>query len=229
MELQLTDDDLMNTDNLLRTALGGWLRSHHGANATATESVPLKAVAMDLIDEGVCEERARDEIQRVIEYLQLDGARVKREPFQLNDHILDLLKRHAPGAARYFAADRPELCSVNGDARKIKIFLSILVENALKFSQHKTKKLIFLRRALEVGSNVFVLGDNGEGFKQEFASQILSPYFEIPEPSINERGAGLGLATAARIAKLHGGKIWVESRPGEGTRIFFQLSSEEDA
>ena len=229
MELQLTDYESINTDTLLRTALGNWLRDHHGANASAKESVPLKAVAIDLIDEGVCEERARDEIQRVIDYLQLDGARVKREAFQLDEHIAHLLKKKAPAAARYFAADRPEQCLIHGDARKIKMFLAILVENALQFSQHKSRNLIFLRRALEVGPEVFVLGDNGEGFKQEFASQILSPYFEVPEPSINDRGAGLGLATAAKIAKLHNGRIWVESRPGEGTRIFFQLSGEADA
>jgi signal transduction histidine kinase len=63
-----------------------------------------------------------------------------------------------------------------------------------------------------------MVGDNGTGIAEEDRDRIFEPYFTT-KPS----GLGLGLDLTRRIVEAHGGKIVVDSQPGEGTRIRVHL------
>ena len=67
----------------------------------------------------------------------------------------------------------------------------------------------------------FEVADTGEGIPAEYQAQIFNKYFRVPG-SIRE-GTGLGLSIAKNIIEAHGGKIGVESAPGQGSTFWFTL------
>lgn len=69
---------------------------------------------------------------------------------------------------------------------------------------------------------VFSVADNGIGFEQAYAKQIFG-LFKRLHPRSEYKGTGIGLAVCARIVEHYGGRIWAESKPGEGSRFFFAL------
>jgi signal transduction histidine kinase len=71
------------------------------------------------------------------------------------------------------------------------------------------------------GGVLFTVSDTGPGIPKEHLSHIFTPYWQAKR---TERlGAGLGLPIAKGIVEAHGGEIWAESEPGEGTRFLFTL------
>ena len=66
--------------------------------------------------------------------------------------------------------------------------------------------------------------DNGVGFAEQYAHKLFGMFQQLHHDSQFE-GAGLGLFTAKRIIEVHGGRIWAQSRPGEGASFFFTLES----
>jgi len=66
--------------------------------------------------------------------------------------------------------------------------------------------------------------DNGIGMKQEEQERIFEPFYQLDNPISRERsGTGLGLTIAKQIVEKHGGRIWVESEYGKGSRFTFTL------
>ena len=66
--------------------------------------------------------------------------------------------------------------------------------------------------------------DNGIGIKKEDQERIFEPFSQLDSPLTGEKGGtGLGLAIARQIIEEHGGRIWVESEYGKGSRFTFTL------
>jgi signal transduction histidine kinase len=71
------------------------------------------------------------------------------------------------------------------------------------------------------GEVLFTVADTGPGVPKEHQRDIFSPYWQAKR---TERlGAGLGLPIAKGIVEAHGGRIWVESEAGRGSRFYFTL------
>jgi signal transduction histidine kinase len=67
------------------------------------------------------------------------------------------------------------------------------------------------------------VSDNGPGIAPEFQQEIFDEYFRLTPAGMRAEGYGLGLAIARRLVHAAGGKIWVESEPGAGSKFFFLL------
>ena len=66
--------------------------------------------------------------------------------------------------------------------------------------------------------------DNGIGVRREEQGKIFAPFCQLENPLTDEKsGTGLGLTIARQIIERHGGRIWVESEYGEGSRFTFTL------
>jgi len=109
-----------------------------------------------------------------------------------------------------------------GDASLVEILLDNLIGNAWKYSRKKDISKITVGYTLHQGSNVFFVSDNGTGFDMKFAGNLFKPFNRLHSPDEFE-GSGIGLATVSRIIERHHGKIWAESKIGEGATFFFTL------
>jgi two-component system sensor histidine kinase ChiS len=70
----------------------------------------------------------------------------------------------------------------------------------------------------------FLVSDTGTGIPREEHDAIFEEFHQVGVPKAGgQSGAGLGLAITKRLVELQGGRIWVESAPGEGSRFFFTM------
>ena len=118
---------------------------------------------------------------------------------------------------------RPDLPMIQADAGRVLQVLSNLVSNAVKFTPPGGRISI---RVVPEGRQVRLsVTDTGCGIPPGQLSQVFGRFWQA-DPA-DRRGIGLGLAISKAIVEAHGGRIWVESRVGEGTTFHFTLSASE--
>ena len=138
----------------------------------------------------------------------------------------------AEAAAVRLTADLPEACPAEVDRVQIERLISNLLSNALKFTPEGGQVLVTLRLAPnqageQPGERIeLVVEDTGCGIPSEQLPHIFDRFYRVPGGGVApgpEQGLGLGLSFVAWIAKVHGGKIHVESTVGKGTRFTVEL------
>jgi len=115
---------------------------------------------------------------------------------------------------------------VNGDRDKIMHVLMNLLGNAFEFTPPGGK--VWISAALHTkDSGPFILvevGDTGRGIAADHHELIFREFAQVDSSASRaHHGTGLGLTIARRFVELHGGRIWVESELGCGSRFFFTL------
>jgi signal transduction histidine kinase len=115
----------------------------------------------------------------------------------------------------------PHLPAARGDERKLTQVLLNLVGNAIKFTDAGE---VAIKASAANGSFTVAVCDTGPGIAEAEQAKIFEE-FQQADSSITKKkgGTGLGLAIAKRIVELHGGRIWVESSPGQGSTFSFTL------
>ena len=108
---------------------------------------------------------------------------------------------------------------VMADPERIQQTLSNLVGNAIKFCQAGSKIVVVARR--DADGVVISVVDNGKGIAADHLPRVFDRYWQSSRT--DRQGAGLGLAISKGIVEAHGGRIWIESKPGEGTTASFSL------
>jgi signal transduction histidine kinase len=120
------------------------------------------------------------------------------------------------------AADVDMIC---GDERRLRQVVFNLLSNAVKFTPAGGNVAVSTAR---VGSEVQVaVADTGPGIEAADRERIFEEFQQTAVGISQREGTGLGLALSRRLVELHGGRIWVESEPGLGSRFVFALPSEE--
>ena len=114
---------------------------------------------------------------------------------------------------------------VEGDERRVRQIVFNLLSNAVKFTPQGGSVVVATER---VGEEAQIsVTDTGPGIPAEDQERIFEE-FQQTDVGVTEReGTGLGLALSRRLVELHGGRIWVESEPGRGSRFVFTLPLEE--
>ena len=115
-----------------------------------------------------------------------------------------------------------DLPSVFADQRRMMQVLLNLIENALKFSEDKGEIFITMLHRTNQWVEVIVR-DNGPGIPQEEQQRIFVDRVRLPQTSQETIGFGIGLSVCRRIVEVHGGKIWVVSKPTEGACFYFTV------
>ena len=111
------------------------------------------------------------------------------------------------------------LIDANGDLL-LRLFQNLIM-NAIKYAG-EGPPVIHISASTSDGETVFAVKDNGIGIDQKYHQQIFDPFRRLHTASEHE-GTGIGLATCKRIVEQHGGRIWVESQPGEGSTFLFAI------
>jgi signal transduction histidine kinase len=107
------------------------------------------------------------------------------------------------------------------DAARVKQVLINLLANAVKFSPEGGR--VWMRAVSDDGAVRVEVGDTGTGIEQQDQQRIFLEFQQAARDSGNPQGTGLGLTLAKRFVELHGGKIWLKSEVGRGSRFFFTL------
>jgi two-component system sensor histidine kinase/response regulator len=110
---------------------------------------------------------------------------------------------------------------VSGMPHYIEDIVRRLLDNAIKFSKPEGHVWIEANAADDMG--ILSVRDDGIGIPPDGLSQLFQRFEQIAQDESEERGAGLGLAIAGQLVRLHGGDIRVESRLGEGSTFTVAL------
>lgn len=121
---------------------------------------------------------------------------------------------------------RDELPEVTADESQLTQLFQNLIANAIKFRRKDVNPQI--RVSVEQKGNewVFCVRDNGIGIESRFSERIFT-IFQRLHTREEYPGTGVGLAICRRIVERHGGRIWVEAKPGEGSSFYFTLPAGE--
>lgn len=119
------------------------------------------------------------------------------------------------------AANDPYL---NFDRQRIFQVITNLLSNAVKFSPDRGDVSLTIQS--EDGEVTVCVQDDGPGIDEGFHEAIFRKFYQVPDPkgtAMHKGSSGIGLAICNGIVEAHGGRIWVESEPGRGSRFFFSL------
>ncbi len=107
-----------------------------------------------------------------------------------------------------------------GDATLLRQVFANLMDNALKYSAHLSQPEVVV--GYDAVQRVYFVRDNGMGFDMAHADKLFGLFQRVHAGS-SVPGMGVGLAIVARIVERHGGRVWAESRPGEGATFWLRL------
>jgi light-regulated signal transduction histidine kinase (bacteriophytochrome) len=109
-----------------------------------------------------------------------------------------------------------------GDPRLLAVVLENLIGNAWKFTARTDQARIHVGMRSDAAGPVYFVADNGAGFDMAYADKLFKAFQRL-HSTIEFEGTGVGLATVHRIVTRHGGRVWAESVPGQGTTFSFTL------
>lgn len=170
-------------------------------------------------------------INDILDFSKIEAGKITLEQvdFQLH-HLFDKLANLFSDQAvlkdieLVLGIDEGTPVALRGDPLRIEQVFINLLGNAIKFTD---QGLIFVHASLESQSGdmvriLFSVRDTGVGIGQKQYESLFEPFTQADGSMTREYGGtGLGLSICRRLVNLHGGKIWVESKPGEGTTVFF--------
>jgi PAS domain S-box-containing protein len=174
-----------------------------------------------------------DQMQRLRQDL-LDAASIEAGRLSVDPDVQDPAELIAAAAAHWspvaeergitFLAEGGACGPVVADPGRIHQVISNLVGNALKFT--RPGGTATLRCAPDGEAIRFTVTDTGAGIAESDLPHVFDRFWRTRES--NRLGTGLGLAIAKGIVEAHGGRIWVESRPGIGSSFHFTLPAPEE-
>ena len=178
------------------------------ANTILTNARRMNTMIQDLVD------AARSESGQ----LQL-----KREPVNLRAFALDLKERLAASlqTARIEVQIPPDLPPASADPARLERIFTNLWSNALKYGMPGAPVVVTARQ--EDGWVITSVADRGPGIPPEDLPRLFDRYFRAGTAREQREGLGLGLYVTRMLVEAHGGRIWVESKVGVGSRFSFSL------
>jgi signal transduction histidine kinase len=156
-------------------------------------------------------------------------ARFSREPLQrvpvpMRALVQQVLARltEAVGARPISVqvGELPDCCADPGLLEQVWVNL---LSNALKFTAGRDPARVEIGALQQGTQSIYYVRDNGVGFDMRYAAKLFGVFQRLH--SVQEfEGTGVGLSIVHRIVTRHGGRVWADSRPGEGTTFYFSLT-----
>ncbi len=170
-------------------------------------------------------------INDILDFSKIEAGKIRIENVgfhlpQLFDKLADLFSDQA--AARnielVIACEPGIPGALLGDPLRLEQVFINLLGNAIKFTEHGE---IFVHATIDSETDdsiriLFSISDTGVGIREEQYKTLFDPFTQADGSTTREYGGtGLGLSICRRLVNLHGGEIWVDSKPGKGTTVFF--------
>jgi signal transduction histidine kinase len=166
-------------------------------------------------------------IDDLLTYARLGRSGVRREPVSLEILLNELRKHSQPSLAELGGTleVQPGMPDIISDATLLSQVFINLLENALKYHKPAEPPHISISWARENHSIIVKVSDQGIGIPQEYQEKIFNVFQRLHSDD-EYPGTGIGLASVKKSVELLGGKVWVESRLGEGSTFFVRLPKE---
>ncbi|MFH1678464.1 MAG: ATP-binding protein [Candidatus Omnitrophota bacterium] len=178
-------------------------------------------------------QRSSERLLKLIKDL-LDISKIEAGELELNWQMLDigkLMQDAAESLERWSEVKKikisleanPNLPDAFGDPDRVNQVLVNLLSNAIKFTPPGGEIIIKTELAGEGDFLEVSVRDTGAGIPLEQQDNIFNRFKQAGGPSARMQGIGLGLSITREIIKMHGAKIWVESKQGQGSKFIFTL------
>ncbi len=167
--------------------------------------------------------RLSELIRSLLDYSRIGSRQISAEACDLNNVVAAVCQgiRSAIGASDA-RIEIERLPVVRGDKVLLSQVFQNLIENAIKYRRQNPVEISISGRA-DDSEAVLTVRDNGIGIDPSHFSQLFQVFRRLHGENSPYPGAGVGLAICKRIIERHGGRIWLESQPGEGTSVHFSL------
>jgi two-component system sensor histidine kinase/response regulator len=172
-------------------------------------------------------------INDILDFSKIEAGKVDLETvnFDLRDNVETTLKTlavraHQKGLDLHCEVDAEVPDTVSGDSSRLRQIVLNLVGNALKFTEKgEVKVSVQTESGSANGPNLhFTVSDTGIGIPPEKHSHIFKAFSQADSSTTRKfGGTGLGLTISTRLVDMMGGKMWVESEVGKGSRFHFTL------
>ena len=133
-------------------------------------------------------------------------------------------ERAAIKSLKFDVIPPPEDVIIEADERKVKQIVYNLLSNAVKFTPENGRVTFSAHQ--DSDEVIFAVEDTGPGVPEEFQERVFDEFFQHSD---SEEGTGLGLTLCKRLVELHGGRIWLESQGGQGSRFSFAIPITREA
>ena len=187
----------------------------------------LDPTADDYLERIVLEStRMKSLITDLLTYSRVESRARPFQPTDLNrvaDEVIGLLAPSIEDSNGRVTRD--DLPVVAGDASQLIHLLQNLIENGLKYHGEEPPH-VHVRAVQDGGEWIISVRDNGIGIAPEHHERIFDVFRRLHTQE-EYPGTGIGLAVCRRIVARHGGRIWLQSRVGEGSEFLFTLTDQE--
>jgi signal transduction histidine kinase len=197
---------------------------------TSDQVAPDDREQLEIID--ISAKRMQRLIEDLLDVTRLEGGKqLPIDPAPLDvkslfEETYELFKSQAATGSITLQYHAPkDVPSVHADRHRVLQVLSNLIGNAMKFTP--PGGIVTYRGESQDEKMLITVSDTGPGIPRENLGDIFNPYWQAKRTA--RLGAGLGLPIAKGIVESHGGRMWVESEPGKGTKFFFTLPVAVDA
>ena len=177
---------------------------------------------------GRLSQRMEELINSLLNFAQVGRAEMAFATNDLNDIVRSAIEslQSKIDAEHVEVACDFELPPVVCDRVQITEIFTNLINNAIKYNDDERKRVSIASHHDESGELVLTVSDNGIGIEPDHYGSIFKIFKRLHSKDSYGGGTGTGLTIAAKIVERHGGRIWVESDRGRGSRFAFTLPSQ---
>jgi PAS domain S-box-containing protein len=169
-------------------------------------------------------DRMQNLIDGILQYSRIGRVKEKRDVVNLNKIVAEVIDMLASPANITITVEN-ELPTIECEPTRIVQVFQNLLSNAVKYMD-KPQGQIKVGCVEENGFWKFNVADNGPGIEEKHFERVFQ-LFQTLAPRDSVESTGVGLTVAKKVVELYGGRIWIESKVGEGSTFFFTLPKQE--
>jgi two-component system phosphate regulon sensor histidine kinase PhoR len=170
--------------------------------------------------------RLQNQVEAVLKMANFETTRLNKREIILEDllkHNIDAVEAQVQALGGEIRFTAPGNSLLDADALHLSNVFSNLIDNAIKYNASKPQIEIRVQRQPR-GRVQVTVSDNGIGIAREQLARIFDKFYRVPTGNVhNVKGFGLGLHYVKSVVKAHGGRVFAQSVPGQGTSITLEF------